>query len=104
MEAPGIEPPRQDPKSVVSAAFPHVAVDANVQTLTDTYAEVRAVDDSRTNRPEDRARMMTNLAGDLQAALEAGALLRRYCVIASHVAVHPASRRARVKLRDLWGG
>ncbi len=74
MEAPGIEPPERGLETRVSAAFPHVTVEPNVQTSTPNCAEVRAVDDSRTNRQGGRARMMANLSSDLHEALEAGDL------------------------------
>jgi len=72
VEAPGIEPPKQGSETLVSADFPHVDVEPNMQTSTPKCAEGRAADDSRTNQREGRARMMANLAADLQAALEAG--------------------------------
>lgn len=74
VEAPGIEPPERGLETLVSAGFPHVKPQTNVQTSTPNCAEGRAVDDSRTNRQEGRARMMTNLSSDLHAALEAGDL------------------------------
>lgn len=74
MEAPGIEPPTKGLETRVSAGFEHFEVEPNVQTSTSNYAEGRALDNSRTNRHEGRARMMANLSSDLHAALEAGDL------------------------------
>jgi hypothetical protein len=72
VEAPGIEPDEQGTETQVSAGFPHVKPQTNMQTSTPNCAEGRAVDDSRTNQRGGRARMMTNLSSDLHAALEAG--------------------------------
>lgn len=74
MEAPGIEPLEKGLETRVSAGFPHVTVEPNVQTSTPNCAEGRALGDSRTNRQEGPARMMANLSSDLHAALEAGDL------------------------------
>ena len=72
VEAPGIEPDEKGGETVVSAVFPHVKREQDTRTTTPNYAKARDADDSRTIPGEGRARMLANLAADMQAALDAG--------------------------------